>query len=129
MVQTRLNSGLIEDPALGQVLKGDNGSAEGSSRRTISKVLQRPTGGNALPVSEGMQLPDCQEALKNSSAMSTKGPIKVDASLGNKESGGEDEIAAEIEWLKKEQKKTQMRTKLRCLREHKAQRFVKNIPK
>ena len=47
---------------------------------------------------------------------------------GNKKSGKEDEIAAEIEQLKKEQKKAEIKTKLCCLREHKTWGFVKDVP-
>ena len=46
--------------------------------------------------------------------------MEVDALSGNEQSGGEDKIAAEIERLKKEQKKVQIKTKLRHLREHQA---------
>ena len=59
--------------------------------------------------------------------MSAKDSIEIDAPLDNKKSSGKNEIATKIEWLKKKLKKAQMRTKLRHLREHKAQEFVKNI--
>ena len=42
--------------------------------------------------------------------------MEVDALPGDEKSDREDEIAAEIEQLKKEQKKVQMRTELHCLR-------------
>ena len=37
--------------------------------------------------------------------MGIRDPIEVDALLGNKKSGGEDEIATKIELLKKKQKR------------------------
>ena len=101
MVQTRLNSGLIED----LVLEGDNGSAENSSCGTILKALQKPAGGNVLPVGKGVQLPSGQQAFENPGAMGAKNPMEVDTLSGNKKSARKDEIAAEIERLKKEQKK------------------------
>ena len=103
-------------------MRGDNGSAEGSSRGTIPEALQKPAKGDVPPVNKGMQLPGGQEAPKNPIAIGAKDPIKVNTPLGNEKSGRKDEneIAAEIERLKKEQKKVQMRTKLHCLREHKA---------
>ena len=57
MVQTRSNSGSIENLASGQDLRGDNKSTENSSRGTILEALQKPAGGNAPPVGRGMQLP------------------------------------------------------------------------
>ena len=75
-----------------------------------------------------MRLPGDQKAPENPGAMGAENSMEVDALPGNEESGREDEIAAEIERLKKEQKKVQMRTELHCLREHKAQGFVENIP-
>ena len=127
MVQTKSNSSSVEDPVSGQALGGDNKNAEGSSRGTISEALQGPAGSDAPPVSKGMQFSGSQEALKNPDAMDARDSMEVDAPPGNKKSGKEDEIAAKIEQLKKEQKKAQMRTKLRHLRENKAQRFVKDI--
>ena len=61
--------------------------------------------------------------------MDAKESIEVNALLGNKKSGGEDEIAAEIKRLNKKQKKAQIRTGLCHLREHKAWEFVKDILK
>ena len=119
-MQTRSNSGPIEDPASGQASEGDNRSAEGSSRGTIPETPQKPAGGDAPPVGEDVQLPDGQKTSKNPGAMGARDPIEVDAPLSNEESGGEDEIAAEIEQLEKEQKKAQMKIELRYLREHKA---------
>ena len=52
-----------------------------------------------------MQLPGGQKALKNPDAMGTGDPMEIDALLGSEKSGGEDEIAAKIERLKKKQKK------------------------
>ena len=75
-----------------------------------------------------MQLLDGQKASENPSAMGARDPIEVDAPPGNEKSSGKDEIAAEIEQLKKKQKKVQMRTKLHCLRKHKAQGFVEDVP-
>ena len=74
-----------------------------------------------------MQLLDGQKALKNPGATGAKDLMEVDTLPGNEEFGREDEIVAKIERLKKEQKKAQMKTKLHCLREHKAQGFVKNV--
>ena len=119
-MQTRSNSGPVEDQALGQASGGDNGTAESSSRGTVPEAPREPAGGDAPPVGEGVRLPGGQKAPKNPGAMDAGDLIEVDAPLGNEESSGKDEIAAEIEWLKKEQKKVQMRTKLRRLREHKA---------
>ena len=120
MVQTRSNSSPVEDQALGQASGGDNGTAESSSRGTVPEAPREPAGGDAPPVGEGVRLPGGQEAPENPGAMGAGDPMEVDAPPGGEESGGEDEIAAEIERLKKKQKKVQMRTKLRRLREHKA---------
>ena len=122
MVQTRSNSGPVEDQALGQASGGDNRTAESSSCGTVPEVPQELARGDAPSVDVSVQLPSGQEALENPGAMGAGDPIKVDAPPGNEESGreDEDEIAAKIERLKKEQKKAQMRTKLRRLREHKA---------
>ena len=119
-MQTRSNSGPVEDQALGQASGGDNGTAESSSRGTVLEAPQEPAGGDAPPVGKGVQLPGGQKAPENPGAMGAGDPMEVDAPPGGEESGGEDEIAAEIERLKKEQKKVQMRTELRRLREHKA---------
>ena len=126
-MQTRSNSGLVEDPASGQVLRGDNRSAEGSFCRTIPKALQGPAGSDVPPVGKGVQLLDGQKAPKNSGAMGVEDLIEVDAPPDNEKSGEKDEIAIEIERLKKEQKKAQMRTKLHCLKKHKVWRFVKTF--
>ena len=112
MMQIRLNSGSIKDLALGQALEGDNGSVKGGSHKTISKALQKPTRDNALTEGKGMQLPGNQKAFKNFSAMSVKDDIKVVAPLDNERFGREEEIAAEIKWLKKKQKKAQIKFKL-----------------
>ena len=129
MVQTRSKSGPVENPASSQALRGNNGSVEDSSCGTISEAPQRLTRGDALPISDGVWLPGDQKALKNPGAMGIRDPMKVDALPDNEKSGrkNENEIAAEIERLKKEQKKVQMRTKLHCLRKHKAWGFVENI--
>ena len=104
MVQTRSNSGPVEDPVSSQALKGDNKSAEGSSRKTIPKTSQKPARGDAPLVSKGMQLLGGQEAPKNPGAIGTGDLIEINAPPGNKKSGRKDEIAAEIELLKKEAK-------------------------
>ena len=54
-----------------------------------------------------MRLPSGQKTPKNPGTMGVGDPIEVDAPPGNEESSEEDEnkIAAEIEQLKKEQKK------------------------
>ena len=121
-MQTRLNSSPVKDHALGQASRGDNETAESSSRKTVPETPQEPARGDALLVSESVQLPGGQEAPKNPNAIGIEDPMEVDAPPGNEESGGEyeNEIAAEIERLKKEQKKIQMKTKLHCLRKHKA---------
>ena len=129
MVQTKSNSGPIEDPALGQASKSDNKSAEGSSYGTILEASQGPAVGNTPSVGESVRLPGGQETLKNPGAMSARDSMEIDAPPDNKKSGGENEITAKIERLKKEQKKAQIRNKLRHLREHKAREFVKNILK
>ena len=84
-----------------------------------------------MPVGEGVQFLGGQEAPENPGTMGAGDPMEINVPLGNEKSGKEDknEIAAEIERLKKEQKKVQMRTKLHRLREHKARRFIKNILK
>ena len=107
MVQTRSNSGLVEDPASNQALGDDNGSAKSSSRKTIPEAPQRPARDNVLPVGKDVRLLDGQEAFKNPGAMGIGDSMEVDALPGNEESGREDEneIAAEIKQLKKEQKK------------------------
>ena len=130
MMQTRSNNGPVEDPTLGQASGGDNGSTKSSSCGTIPDTWQRFAEGDAPPVGKGVQLLGGQEAFKNPSAIDAEDPIEVDTPSGNEKSGGEDEneIATEIERLKKEQKKVQMRTKLRCLKKHKAQEFIKDVP-
>ena len=105
MMQMRLNSGPIKVPASGQALGGDNKSAEGSFHSTILKALQKPAGGDALPVGKGVRLLGGQKASKNPSAMGARDSIEVDAPPSNEKSSGKDEIAAKIERLKKEQKK------------------------
>ena len=60
--------------------------------------------------------------------MGTRDLMKIDTPPSNEKFGGEDEIAAEIERLKKEQEKAQIKTKLHHLRKHNAQRFVKDVP-
>ena len=125
-MQTRSNSGFVEDPASGQALGGDNGSAKDSSHGTISETLQRLAKDDAPPVGKGVRFSNGQEAFENPSAMGAENPMKVDALSDNEESGKKNEIAAEIRQLKKEQK-AQMGSKLRHLKEHKTQRFVKNI--
>ena len=67
-----------------------------------------------------MQLTDGQKAFENPGAMGAGNAIEVNAPPDNEESGRENEIAAKIERLKKEQKKAQMRIELHCLKEHKA---------
>ena len=52
-----------------------------------------------------MRLPGSQEAPENLGAMGARDPIEIDALPDDEESGREDEIAAKIERLKKEQKK------------------------
>ena len=74
-----------------------------------------------------MWFPGGQDAPENLGAIGAGDLIEIDAPLDNEESSGEDEIAAKIERLKKEQKKAQMRTELHCLREHKAQECVKDV--
>ena len=77
-----------------------------------------------------MRLPSGQEVLKNPGALGARDSIEIDAPPDNKRSSGEDEneIAVEIEWLKKEQKKIQRKIELRRLREHKARGFIKDVP-
>ena len=110
MVQTRSNSSPVEDLASGQASGGDNGSAEDSSRGTIPEAPQGPAGGDASPEGEGVQLPGGQEAPKNPGAMGVGDSIEVDAPPDNEGSGREEEIATEIERLKREQKKAQMKS-------------------
>ena len=117
----------IEDPTLGQALEGDNKSAEDNSCKTILEAPHRLTRGDIPPVEENMWFLGSQKVPKNFGAIGAKDTMEVNASLGNKKSGGEDEIAAEIEQLKKEQKRAQIKIKLHCLREHQAQRFVKDV--
>ena len=74
-----------------------------------------------------MQLPSGQKISENPDAMDTEDLMEVDTLPSNEESGGEDEIAAEIERLKK-QKKAQIKSELYYLKEHTAWGFVKNIP-
>ena len=107
---------------MGQALEGDNGIAKSSFRKMVPEALQKSARDDALPVDKSVQLPSGQKTPKNPSAIGARDPIEVDAPPGNEKSGGEDEneIAAEIEWLKKKQKKAQMRTELRRLREYKA---------
>ena len=128
MVQTRSNSGSVENQALSQALGGDNGTAESSSHGTVPEAPQEPARGDTLSVGKGVQLPDGQQASKNPGAIGVRDPMEVDAPPGNEKFGREDEIATEIERLKKEQKKVQMRTKLRHLKKHKARGFVKDVP-
>ena len=104
---------------MGQTLGGDNRGAEGSSCETILEALQGPIRDNIPLISKDVQFPDGQKALKNSGAMGVGDSIEVDAPPDNKKSSREDEIATEIERLKKKQKKVQMRIKLHCLKEHK----------
>ena len=100
---------------------GDNNrTAENSSHGTVPKAPQEPVRDDTPLVGKGVQLLGGQEAPENLGTMGAGDSMEVDVPSGGEESGGEDEIAAEIERLKKEQKKVQMRTKLRCLREHKA---------
>ena len=117
----------MEDSASSQALEGDIGSAGNSSSRIIPEAPQEPTKDDAPSVGKDVQLSGSQECPKNPGTMSAGDLMEVDAPPGNKESDGKDEIAAEIEQLKKEQKKIQMRTELHCLREHKAQRSVKDV--
>ena len=102
-MQTRSNSHPIKDPASGQALGDDNGSAKSSSRETISEAPQGPARGDAPLVGEGVRLPSDQEASENPGAMGARNPMEVDTLPGNEESGreNENEIAAEIERLKK----------------------------
>ena len=67
-----------------------------------------------------MQQPGSQEAPKIFGIMGTRDSMEIDTLSGNEESGGEDEIAAEIEQQKKEQKIAQIKTELHCLKKHKA---------
>ena len=78
-------------------MRGDNKSAESSSRKIILKVLQRLAGGDVPPESKNVQLSSGQKNLKNSDAMGTKNLMKVDTPLNNKNSSREEQIAAEIE--------------------------------
>ena len=96
-MQTRSNNGPVEDSALGQVLGGDNESAENSFRRTIPKAPQGPARDNFPPVDKGVQLLGGQKTPKNPGAMGTGNPIEVDIPPDNKGSSKEEKIVAEIE--------------------------------
>ena len=104
-MQIRLNSDPIEDPVSDQVLRDDNKSAKGSSCRTILEAPQGSARDDTLPIGEGVQLLGGQEAPKNPGAMGAGDLMEVNALPDNEKSSREDEIATEIEQLKKEQKK------------------------
>ena len=59
--------------------------------------------------------------------MGIKNSIEIDALPDNERSGRKEKIVTEIEQLKKEQKKVQMRFKLHHLRKHTAQEFVEDV--
>ena len=118
---------MIEDPAIGQTSKDDKKSIKSSSHGTISEASQRPAKNDILPENKNVQLPSGQETFKNSGTMSAENSIEINVLLSNKKSGGQEKIATEIEWLKKEQKKAQIKSKLYYLKEHAAQKFVKNV--
>ena len=108
-------------------MRGDNKNAESNSCGTILEALQGLAKGDAPLIGKSVQLLDSQKALKNLNAMGAGDLMKINAPPDNEESDRKNEIAAEIERLKKEQKKAQIKIELYCLREHKAQGFVKDI--
>ena len=101
-MQTRLNSGFVEDPALGQALRGDNRSVESSFCEMVPEAQQKPAGGDALLVGKSVRLLGGQGASKNPGAIGARDSIEVDALSDNEKSGGEDKIATEIKRLKKD---------------------------
>ena len=105
MVQTRLNSSPIEDPALSQALENNNRSTKSNSYEMIPKTSQGSARGDALSKSKSVQLPCSQGVPENPDTMGAKDSIEVDVLLDNKKSDKEEKIAAKIEWLKKKQKK------------------------
>ena len=84
MVQTRSNSGSVEDQASGQALGGDNGTVESNSRGTVPEASREPAGNDALPVGKGVRLSGGQKAPENPGAMGAGDPMKVDAPPGGK---------------------------------------------
>ena len=91
-----MNSGPVKDLASSQALGSDNGSAEGSSYKTILEAPQRPAGGDAPLVGKSVWPSGSQKVPKNPGAIGAGDPIKINALPGNEESSREDEIAAEI---------------------------------
>ena len=117
-MQIRLDSGPVKNSVLDQALGSNNRSAESCFYRIILEASQGLAEEDILSQSKDMQLLSSQEASKNPIAMSIKNSIKVDAPSSNEKFGKKDKIIAEIEQLKKEQKKTQIKFELYCLKEH-----------
>ena len=58
MVQIRLNSSLVEYPAMDQALENDNRSVESNSCEIILKASQKPAKSNILPENKNIQPPN-----------------------------------------------------------------------
>ena len=56
MMQTRSNSGPVEDLAMDQALRGDNKNAKSTFSRIILEAPQKLARSDALPESKNMQL-------------------------------------------------------------------------
>ena len=77
---------------MGQTSEDDNGSAKGSSRKTIPKSLQVLARDDTLSESKDVQLLDSQKTSENLSAIGIEDLVKVDVLPNNEEFGKEKKL-------------------------------------